>query len=105
MSKCQHKGCNVTIAAPWSSGEFCHRHEPVRCPLCNRVLGDIMNKNQEHGPNRCVISIEAYKALETKIKRTINILDTAIGDTDPEVIDYSEHPMIHAMHILLGMEE
>jgi hypothetical protein len=60
--------------------------------------------------------MEAYRALETqdeamrgryedKIKRAINILDIASGDTDPETIDYAECPMIHAMHVLLGIDK
>jgi hypothetical protein len=64
-----------------------------------------MDKSGQHGFGRCVIGMGAYKALEDKIKRAINILDIAIGDTDPEVIDYSEHPMIHAMHVLLGVDK
>jgi len=42
---------------------------------------------------------------EDKIKRAIDILDAAIGDTDPPVIDYEDQPMIHAMHVLLGKEQ
>ena len=43
--------------------------------------------------------------LEERIKRAIDCLDTFIGDTDPDEIDYYEHPEIHAMHILLGVDE
>lgn len=86
-----------------SHGEFCHRHEPVRCPLCNAPTL-LMDKSGQHGFGHCVIGMGAYKALDDRIKRAINILDIASGDTDPEVIDYSEYPMIHAMQVLLGVE-
>jgi hypothetical protein len=42
---------------------------------------------------------------EKKIKRAIDILDIASGDTDTETIDYAECPMIHAMHVLLGIDK
>ena len=79
MSKCQHKGCDFTM----SSGEFCHRHLPVRCPLCNRVFSDLMDKKQEHGPNRCVVSMEAYRALETQLdafKRGMKVYEKKIAE-------------------------
>lgn len=63
MPKCQYPGCNTTM----SRGDFCHRHEPVRCPLCHGILKDFMDKEKEHGPNRCVVSMEAYKALEDQL--------------------------------------
>jgi len=63
MSKCQHPGCNFTM----SSGEYCHRHLPVLCPLCNKPI-DLMDKNNEHGPCKCVIGMDAYRALETQIE-------------------------------------
>lgn len=84
MSKCQHKGCNVTM----SHGEFCHRHEPVRCHLCNRVLDDLMGKNKEHGPNRCVISMEAYRALEIQLeacKRGMKVYEEKIAEQQEEL--------------------
>ena len=47
---------------------------------------------------------EDVMVMEERIKKAINCLDTFIGDTDPDEIDYHEQPEIHAMHILLGVE-
>lgn len=47
--------------------------------------------------------VEQKKQDDAKIKRAVDILDIASGDTDLETIDYAECPMIHAMHILLGI--
>lgn len=41
---------------------------------------------------------------EHRCKRAIDVLDGALGDTDPDEIDYHEHPEIYAMHILLGVD-
>lgn len=65
MSKCKHNGCNVHM----SSGDYCHRHTPTICPLCNKPLNDLMNKDNEHGPSRCVISMDAYRALEDLLSK------------------------------------
>ena len=41
---------------------------------------------------------------QARIQKAIDVLDIALGDTDPPNIDYEEDPMIHAMHILIGIE-
>jgi len=41
--------------------------------------------------------------LQRRIDKAIDIIDQMLGDTDPEEIDYYEHPEIHAMHVLLGI--
>ena len=36
----------------------------TRCPLCMQPMNDLMDKNQEHGPGKCVISMSEYNKLK-----------------------------------------
>ena len=58
------------------------------------------NGSEAHQDN-----LEAIDLLQDRIRRAIDCLDEAVGDTSPDEIDYYEHPEVHAMHILLGVEE
>lgn len=87
MSKCQHPGCNFTM----SSGEYCHRHLPVLCPLCNQILSGLLDAEQKHGPNRCVISMDAYRAVETQLASFRNgakVYEAKIAELQKELKKY-----------------
>ena len=50
---------------------------------------------------RCYAKMDKMKE---QIRKAIDCLDTHFGDTGPDYIDYYEQPDLHAMHILLGVD-
>jgi hypothetical protein len=64
MSKCRHKGCNVTMPR----GDFCPKHEPVRCPLCDAPLL-LMSEIMQSKFASCLIGKDAEEALKILLKK------------------------------------